>query len=289
MKIIDAHLHLNKNDNFDLLGEQGGPRNDLSALLREFERLEIAGCVAMGTGRLGENPCRAGLFNLGGTPGPGNDRYPPEIGFCIGVDPEGLRAGRLEQTLADYRRVLANPSCVGFKLYLGYKPYYAYDPVYTPVYQLAQEFDLTVAFHSGDTAGSTGRLRYAHPLAIDEVAVDYPDLRLVICHFGSPWMADAAEVVAKNPNVYTDLSGLAVGRPEAADFHARFSHYVSSLSGWLAFADRWDRVLFGTDWPLVSLEHYIALIASCIPQQHWEKVFYQNALLAYPKLGNILD
>lgn len=111
-------------------------------------------------------------------------------------------------------------------------PYFAYDPIYTPVYELAREFDLTVAYHTGDTASSTGRLRFAHPLAIDEVAVAYPKLRLVICHFGSPWMADAAEVVAKNPNVYTDLSGLAVGRPETADFRGRFSHYVSELSGW---------------------------------------------------------
>lgn len=289
MKIIDAHLHLNKNEKFDQLGEQGGPKNDLSSLLREFERFEVAGCVVMGTGRLDEDPCRAGLFNLAGEPDPDHYRYPPQVCFCIGVDPEGLKPGRLERTLADYRRVLACPNCMGFKIYLGYKPYFAYDPIYTPVYELAREFDLTVAYHTGDTASSTGRLRFAHPLAIDEVAVAYPKLRLVICHFGSPWMADAAEVVAKNPNVYTDLSGLAVGRPETADFRGRFSHYVSELSGWLAFAEKWDRVMFGTDWPLVSLEHYIALIASCVPAAHWEQVFYRSALSAYPKLGKILE
>lgn len=288
MRIIDAHFHLNKNEHFDLLGEQGGPENNLPALLREWGRLEIAGGIVMGTGRLEENPCAAGLFNLAGTPDLSNYQYPPEICFCIGVDPEGLKPGRLEQTLEDYRRVLQSPYCAGFKIYLGYKPYFAYDPIYKPVYELAKEFDLTVAFHTGDTASSTGRLRFAHPLAIDEVAVDYPMLRLVICHFGSPWMADAAEVIAKNPNVYTDLSGLAVGRPDTAEFRAHFSHYVANLSGWLAFADRWDRVLFGTDWPLVSLAHYIELIGSCVPAEHWDRVFYQNALEAYPKLGKIL-
>lgn len=139
MKIIDAHLHLNKNEKFDQLGEQGGPKNDLPSLLREFERLEVAGCVVMGTGRLDEDPCRAGLFNLAGEPDPDHYRYPPQVCFCIGVDPEGLKPGRLERTLADYRRVLACPNCMGFKIYLGYKPYFAYDPIYTPVYELARD------------------------------------------------------------------------------------------------------------------------------------------------------
>lgn len=289
MKIIDAHLHLNKNEHFDQLGQAGGPPNELGALMREFDRLEIAGCVVMGTGRLGEDPCRAGLFNLNGLPDPQHYQYPARCCFCIGVSPEGLRPDRLERTLADYRRVIACPNCVGFKIYLGYQPYYAYDPIYTPVYEMAREFDLTVAFHTGDTASATGRLRFAHPLAIDEVAVKYPDLRLVVCHFGSPWMADAAELVAKNPNVYADLSGLAVGRPAVTDFRSRYAHYVSALSGWMSYADRWDRLLYGSDWPLVSLEHYVALMGSCVPPSHWEAFFFENALHAYPRLKKALQ
>src|SRR5690606_31693620 len=59
------------------------------------------------------------------------------------------------------------------KIYLGYAHQYAYDPLYRPVYRLAEKYGVPVVFHTGDTYTSDGKLKYAHPLTIDEVAVDF--------------------------------------------------------------------------------------------------------------------
>jgi uncharacterized protein len=75
--------------------------------------------------------------------------------------------------------------------------------------------------HTGDTYSPTGRVKYSHPLHVDDVAVDYPKVRFVICHLGNPWFRDCMEVVYKNDNVYTDMSGLTLG-----DFTDRFEAYV---------------------------------------------------------------
>lgn len=288
MKIIDAHLHMKQNEGFDTLCRQSGHKNDFSHLMDCFAQEEIAACVVMGTGQPQADPSLPGLFDLNGPADMRAYQYPPSVGFCIGVDPEGLRPDRRSKTLAAYREAIACKSCVGFKIYLGYRPFYADDSLYHPVYELAAQHDLTVAFHTGDTANPAGRLKFSHPLTVDEVAVRYPQLRLVLCHFGNPWMLDAAEVAKKNPNVYVELSGLAVGIPDPNTFRERYKAYVGQLECWLHYLDRWDHVLYGSDWPLVNLRAYIALIRSFVPESEWERVFYENALRAYPRLKNLV-
>lgn len=290
MKIIDAHLHLKHHQNFDRLCRQSGHDNSLTHLLETMRELDIAGCVAMGSsGGPQEDPCGPGLFDLGGAAELFPYNYPRNIAFCAGVEPLGLAPGCLEKTLAAFARAADCPHCLGFKIYLGYRHCYADDPLYHPLYELAQKKDLTVVFHTGDTANSAGRLRYSHPLTVDEVAVRYPDLRIVLAHFGNPWLVDAAEVVKKNPNVYADLSGLAVGVPEPETFRANYAGYVAQLETWLGYLDRWDHILYGSDWPLVNLKAYIALISSIVPPAHRDAVFLQNALGAFPRLRGLLD
>ena len=288
MKIIDAHLHMKKVSAFDALCLENGHLNDFVHLNDCFARENIVGCIVMGSGRYEEDPCSPGLFDLAGEVDLDNYQYPSSVAFCIGVNPEGLTPDSRAKTLAAYRKAATCPNCVGFKIYLGYRPYYADDPVYHPVYELALEYDLTVAFHTGDTANPAGRLKFSHPLTVDEVAVRYPSLRIVLCHFGNPWLLDAAEVAKKNPNVYVELSGLAVGLPDVNAFRDRYKSYVQQLEGWLSYLDKWDHVLYGSDWPLVNLSAYITLIRSFVPQSEWERVFYHNALEAYPRLKALI-
>ena len=99
----------------------------------------------------------------------------------------------------------------GFKAYLGYLHHGPASPGYAPYYRLAARYQIPVLFHSGDTYAASAKLKYAHPLLIDEVAVDYPDTNFVIAHGGCPWFVDAAEVIYKNANVWADLSGIFVG------------------------------------------------------------------------------
>lgn len=162
----------------------------------------------------------------------------------------------------------------GLKLYPGYEPFYPNDPVLNPVYALAAEFQIPVMVHSGDTFTSSGKLKYAHPLHVDDVAVDHPDVNFVICHLGSPWFRDCMEVVYKNKNVYTDISGLVLG-----DFTDRFESYMrNQLQEMLIYGVEPDKVLFGTDWPISSMESYLQFMEELsIPEKDRKKILCDNA------------
>jgi uncharacterized protein len=65
--------------------------------------------------------------------------------------------------------------------------------------------------HTGDVFLKTAKVKFSHPLNIDDVAVDNPELKIVMCHLGNPWIIDCQEVLYKNRNVYADISGLIIG------------------------------------------------------------------------------
>lgn len=149
---------------------------------------------------------------------------------------DDLRAGRVK----------------GLKLYPGYEPFYPHDKRLKVVYDLAEEFQVPVMIHTGDTYSPKGKLKYAHPLEIDEVAVDHPNVKFVICHLGNPWLTDAMEVVYKNANVYADISGLMLG-----EFSQAFEDYMSDeIEDVITYAGEPEKFLFGTDWPICSMKSY---------------------------------
>ena len=118
-----------------------------------------------------------------------------------------------------FRRVEAELSrgrVAALKCYLGYLHYEPSHPNYRRYFELAAHHHIPVMFHTGDTFSPYAKLKYAHPLGVDEVAVDHPNMRFVMCHLGNPWTVDAAEVVYKNINVWVDLSGLLLGSEELA-------------------------------------------------------------------------
>jgi len=176
--------------------------------------------------------------------------------------------------LDEVREYLRQGSIRGLKLYPGYEPYFPSDHALEPVYALAEEFGVPVMIHSGDTFTPGGKLKYAHPLNIDEVAVDHPGVNFIICHLGNPWIRDCMEVVYKNKNVYTDISGLVLG-----DFSDRFESFMrKQLQEMLEYGVEPDKVLFGTDWPLASMESYLEFIEELgIPERERRKIMWDNA------------
>ena len=196
------------------------------------------------------------------------------IGVCDplrGDDPEHLR--RVEAELARGR-------VVALKFYLGYLHYEPAHAGYRAYYELAARFGLPVFFHTGDTYSAKAKVRFAHPLGVDEVAVDHPDTRFVLAHLGNPWTVDAAEVVYKNPNVWADLSGLVVGpdiapaTDEARDALADLADRVRKA---MRYSERPDRFLFGTDWPLIPFGCYRDFLRGVVPERHHAGVFEGNA------------
>lgn len=176
--------------------------------------------------------------------------------------------------LGEIREYLQEGSVRGLKLYPGYEPFYPFDSKLEPVYALAEEFNVPVMVHSGDTYDPKGKVKYAHPLHIDDVAVDHPNVNFVICHIGNPWIRDCMEVVYKNKNVYTDISGLVLG-----DFTDRFERYMrQQLHDMLLYGVEADNVLFGTDWPISSMESYLEFMEEIkLPAKEMDKIMYENA------------
>ena len=176
--------------------------------------------------------------------------------------------------LNEVREYIQDGHVRGLKLYPGYEPFYPNDPKFAPLYSLAAEMNVPVMIHSGDTFTPKGKLKYSHPLHVDEAAVDFPEVNFVICHLGSPWFRDCMEVVYKNKNVYTDISGLVLG-----DFTDRFESYMrKQLQEMLVYGVEPDKVLFGTDWPISSMESYVDFIEELsIPERDRKKIMYENA------------
>jgi hypothetical protein len=184
----------------------------------------------------------------------------------------------LHYTSADLEELepfLREGSVRGLKLYPGYEPFYPADPKLDPVYDLAERYDVPVMVHSGDTYTPKGKVKYSHPIHVDEVAVDHPKVKFVICHVGNPWIRDTMEVVYKNENVYTDISGLVLG-----DFSDRFESYMrKQLQEMLVYGVHPSKVLYGTDWPISSMESYLEFIEElAIPQADRKKILAENAV-----------
>lgn len=291
MKIIDAHMHFFRTEGFDQLAKAAGGENTADYYLQTCRDNHIVMSVAMGNAPLEPSlyggvvprvPNLARPFTL--TP----YNQPKAIAYCAGVDSNALTEANCEATAKEFERVLRTPQCVGIKIYLGYSQVYAYDKRHFPLYELAERYGVPVAFHTGETAGGKGLLRYAHPGTIEEVAKTFPNVNFVICHCGSPWVLDAMEVAAVCPNVYVDLSGLVAGKLPGKEMYHKFRAFFQYLRMWLDYTERYDRLLYGTDWPLVNSKSYIELMQEVIPEEHWQAFFYDNALRVYSKLQTLL-
>lgn len=291
MKIIDAHMHFYRSPGFEEIAKLAGHENTAEHYLKACRENNVVMSIAMGNARSEKAhfggstprvPDLAGDFDFA------HYNQPKEIAYCAGVDSDKLDPGNADKTAQEFERYVKKPECVGLKIYLGYNAVYAYDPVHFPLYELAQQYDIPVAFHTGDLAGGHGQLKYAQPLTVDDVAVRFPKVRFVICHCGNPWLKEAVEVASKNENVYVDMSGLLEGKFDGKVFYDKHQSYFSYMRMWLDYIDRYDKFMYGTDWPLINIRSYIDVMKLVIPPEHHQKFFYDNALHVYSKLGKLL-
>jgi len=188
---------------------------------------------------------------------------------CMGIHPgdlvekveKGIRAGRFQ--------------CI--KIYLGYVPKWATDSFYRPFYRLAERYKLPVVFHTGDTYDKNAKVKYADPLQIDEVAVEYPGVNFVIAHLGNPWFQSAAEVIYKNDNVFADVSALLLG-DVSEETPENLEELVIKPIKWIyAYVNNPKKFMFGSDWPLVKVKPYLELMKLTIPEKDWKGFFGGNA------------
>ncbi|MFQ5837470.1 MAG: amidohydrolase family protein [Thermoplasmata archaeon] len=138
-----------------------------------------------------------------------------------------------------------------------------------PIYRKAQELQVPIIHHTGTTALGSCLIHYARPIYFDEVAQAFPDVRMLLAHFGWPWMEECFAVLMRNPNLYTDISGwLPKYLPEAM---------VTMINGPLK-----ERTLVGSDYPMIKpsswREDFNRSLKPRLKEGVSEKLLMQNAL-----------
>jgi hypothetical protein len=254
--IIDAHVHTS----FDgERNEDAGTTYSKAGLLEEFERAGVVGAVSM--------MARTGAG------------YDDELArkhsmtFCYGISASTDFAA-VEKGLKDKRF-----GCL--KIYLGYVPMYPTDPYYERVYQLAEKYNVPVVFHTGDVWDKDGFMEFAKPLPIDTVAVKHRKVTFVIAHVGNPFIEEAAEVAYKNYNVYLDGSAVLVGDLSRYSKAYIDRQMIQRLQFVFEFVDNSKKLMFGSDWPLVSIDDYLTYFVLAIPAQDWPAVLHDNAVRVF--------
>lgn len=268
LRVIDSHLHFCDYPDFDTIAIEAGHVNSEENLRASYGKYHYVHGIVMSNKTLD----------------PTAHIYPEFLSYCIGLDAAKYNDD-VAAVLPAVEENLQKPACRGIKLYPGYNHYYVSDARYDPVYALARKYRVPVAIHTGLTAGEKGLLKYSHPLTLDEAAVKFPDVTIVMCHLGNPFLPDAIAVLEKNHNIVTDLSGLLEGKiHDMSAFLREKEGYIRMLRDWFAYVDAYDRIMFGTDWPLANLGDYVEFVKAIIPERYWEDVFFNNANRIY-RLG----
>jgi predicted TIM-barrel fold metal-dependent hydrolase len=271
---IDMHVHLTTPGFFRTLG----PFIDkVKAYFRaEFGEIAIEQALReygeAGVGRLVLLPIDAS--RLTGMPGDTND----QMAELQRVDPERVIAFATVDPLAGRRAVMELERAVkdlglkGLKLHPQLQRFRPDDERCFEVYQAAEDLGIPALFHTGTSgigAGMEGgggiRLDHGRPIYIDNVAAEFPRLKLIMAHFGWPWYEEALAIAQQKANVYIELSGWS-------------PRYIPQVV-W-RYADNLiqDKVLFGSDYPMIRPARWLADFEKVeLKPETREKILWANA------------
>jgi uncharacterized protein len=267
MPIIDCHVHLNyyyRDTDMNNTKHFFCLEDRLKVLLESMDYNDIDYSLILSSYRVDEyRPSTAQIIEM-------TKKYENRVGVIAGFSINN----HTEEDLNSYRRWLKDGLIRGIKLYCGYEHYYPYDERYQRIYDMCIEYGAPVMIHTGDTFSNTGKIRFSHPLNIDDIAVDNPELRIIMCHLGNPWIIDCQEVLYKNKNVYADISGLFIG-----DFTASTEiYYITKIRELLKYVGIPHRLLYGTDWPICDMESYIKFVQKFdLDRQSFDLLMFSNS------------
>ena len=163
------------------------------------------------------------------------------------IDPAKGKLGAREA-----RDLVENHGIQGFKFHPTMQGFYPNDRNAYTLYEAIAESGKPALFHTGQTGVGSGmpggngmRLKYSNPMYIDDVAVDFPDMPIILAHPSFPWQEEALSVATHKPNVYIDLSGWS---PKY--FPPILVRYANTMLK--------EKMLFGSDWPMIAPEKWLA-------------------------------
>lgn len=246
---IDVHVHLEAPKGANAadaaaekyFGASGADRD--GAALVEYYRSRKMACVLFGVDE-----------RLTGRPQVSNDAVadlaaanPDVIIPFASIDPT-----RGPEAVREARRLVSAGRVRGLKLHPPLQQFSPNDPLAYPLYEVFAEAKLPVLFHTGHSGIGTGmpggggvRLKFGNPMLIDDVAVDFPDLPIILAHPSFPWQDEAISICLHKPTVYIDLSGWS---PKY--FSPTLIQYANTLLK--------TKVLFGTDYPLITPDRWLS-------------------------------
>jgi len=173
-------------------------------------------------------------------------RHPDVLIPFASIDPAKGRSG-----IEEARRLVNDHGARGFKFHPSVQAFWPDDHAIYPFYEAIQELGVPALFHSGQSGIGSGvrggggiRLKYSNPMCLDDVAVDFPDLTIILAHPSFPWQDEALAVATHKPNVYIDLSGWS---PKY--FPPQLVRYANSLLK--------HKVLFGSDFPWITPDRWL--------------------------------
>jgi predicted TIM-barrel fold metal-dependent hydrolase len=159
---------------------------------------------------------------------------------------------RGQDAVNEARDLIRNHGVKGFKLHPPLQEFFPSDRRAYPFYEVMNEFKMPVIFHTGHSGIGTGmpggggvRLKYGNPMDVDDVAVDFPDMPIILAHPSFPWQEEAISVCLHKPQVYIDLSGWS---PKY--FSPILIQYANTLLK--------HKMLFGSDYPLITPDRWLA-------------------------------
>jgi predicted TIM-barrel fold metal-dependent hydrolase len=163
------------------------------------------------------------------------------------IDPAKGKMG-----VREARRLIEDYGVRGFKFHPSSQGFYPNDRKAYALYEVIAAAKLPALFHTGQTGVGAGvpgglgiRLKYSNPIYVDDVAADFPDMPIILAHPSFPWQDEALAVATHKPTVYIDLSGWS---PKY--FPQNLIQYSNTLLK--------DRVLFGSDYPVITPDRWIA-------------------------------
>lgn len=155
------------------------------------------------------------------------------------------------QGVREARRLLKDFDVQGFKFHPSTQAFYPNDRMAYPLYEVIAESGKPALFHTGQTGVGSGmragfgiRLKYSNPMYLDDVAVDFPDMPIILAHPSFPWQEEALSVAQHKPNVYIDLSGWS---PKY--FPPILVHYANTLLK--------HKIMFGSDFPVITPDRWL--------------------------------
>lgn len=244
--IIDAHVHLPIGKNCSTLCRKR------EKLFQELERNNVDRCIV-----ISDSCMKSDIGNL--------DecvelfRESVNVNVVGGISPYY----KFESQLKKIKDYLDKSLIVGIKLYTGHEAFYLSDERLKVVYELALRYDVPVLFHSG-----WNNCQYSDVNVVEEVARQYPNLRLVCCHCFFP-MIDKCNLLVKYSNVFFDISSISDNMAILSDIKEKIKKLIDVAP---------KRVLFGSDYSGCSQGGHIHFVKNLeLNQKLTESIFAENA------------